>query len=401
MISIIMPTFNRAHIIMESIQSVLQQSYSDFELIVVDDCSTDDTKEVIHRIGDSRIRYYKNPRNMGAAASRNVGIEKSSCALIAFQDSDDIWDKDKIKKQVQYFSEHPEVSMVYCRFLYHNAESEIIIPSAMLQKEQLEGNIFNQLLEGNLIGTPTMLVRKECLDQVGYFDENLKALEDWELALRIAKEYRIGFVKECLMNSWEKETGVNLNRKNLLEAQIYIIKKYGKEQLSRKYLGKSILVLLESVVKYCSEEEQNNYTQQLVPTIFSRQEECDLLLMSIRKNYKFKENYNIATKILMTDDMTDKLREICEKKGWTKIAIYGCGKIGKVLLKVLLEANIEILYMIDQKETKVNDVNVRKLEEVDDSPHVIFVTTVEKYNLIKSRIAQFTTSDICYVGDLF
>jgi len=97
MISVIMPTYNRARTLKRAIDSVLAQTYSDIELIVVDDCSTDNTKDIVDKYSDERLRYVRLKKNSGACVARNVGIEKAKGEYIAFQDSDDYWEKEKIE----------------------------------------------------------------------------------------------------------------------------------------------------------------------------------------------------------------------------------------------------------------------------------------------------------------
>ena len=107
-VSVIIPTYNRGYRIAHSIQSVLNQSHSELEVIVVDDGSTDDTRELIAAIGDSRIKYHRLEENRGAANARNVGVSLASYDIIAFNDSDDIWHPDKLEKQLSYWKDNPE-----------------------------------------------------------------------------------------------------------------------------------------------------------------------------------------------------------------------------------------------------------------------------------------------------
>ena len=115
-VSIILPTYNRGTIINKSILSVLEQSYINWELIVVDDGSVDDTEKIINNFEDSRIKYFKTKSNNGVSKARNIGIKMAKYNYIAFQDSDDQWKKDKLQKQVDYLESHPEYGMVYSKF---------------------------------------------------------------------------------------------------------------------------------------------------------------------------------------------------------------------------------------------------------------------------------------------
>lgn len=228
-ISVIIPTYNRANLIERSVQSVLEQTYDNLEVIVVDDGSDDNTQEVVNAFHDSRIVYHKLPSNQGVSNARNVGAAIATASLIAFQDSDDRWQKDKLQKQMEYWQQHPEYGMIYSAYLYHTEAGEIFrVPSANV-KGNLEGDIFADLLLRNTVGTPTMLMKKECFLKSGGFDTSLKSLEDWEFAVRFAKNYKIGFVKEPLVDAYLSHGGVSSASGAYYESRCKMIAKYKKE----------------------------------------------------------------------------------------------------------------------------------------------------------------------------
>ena len=236
LVTVIIPTYNRGHLIERSIVSVLNQTYRDFELIVVDDGSTDNTKEVVKSILDERIKYMRSPVNRGPANARNIGIRGAKGEYIAFQDSDDEWLPDKLEKQVKRFQEaSPNTGMVYGRIAFW--EGEVIvgeIPSKETPTEDKEGYIFKRLLMGNLIGTPVMLIKKSVLEDVGLFETNLKALEDYEMALRIAKKYEIAFVDQVVIKANKTENSVNSGDiSGYLLTTSFLLKKY--EEDYKKY----------------------------------------------------------------------------------------------------------------------------------------------------------------------
>ena len=118
-VSVIIPTYNRSHTLKRAVESVLGQTFDNFELLIVDDGSEDDTKSVVDSIQDKRIRYIKLKENRGAAGARNEGVRRSECSLIAFQDSDDVWRPEKLERQMIYWEQHPECALVYCDYLAH------------------------------------------------------------------------------------------------------------------------------------------------------------------------------------------------------------------------------------------------------------------------------------------
>lgn len=230
MVSVIIPTYNRADYIGKAIQSVLDQTWQNFEIIVVDDGSEDNTRQVVEGVGDSRIRYICLDQNGGASHARNEGIRLAESEFIAFLDSDDEWMPEKLEKQMKaMFQSSDKVGLIFCR-MRENSESgnPVIIPSLRLKKEQLEGNIFNNLVCGNVIGAPTVLARRNCLKQIGGFDEELHCLEDWDLVLRIAENWEIGFVDDILVEVHHSEGSVSSNIRAWVDTRCYMIAKYWK-----------------------------------------------------------------------------------------------------------------------------------------------------------------------------
>lgn len=209
-VSVIIPTYNRARLLPRAIQSVLNQTYNNFELIIVDDGSIDNTEDVVKKFqkSDPRIIYIKNDKNKGPSASRNIGIEIAKGEYIAFQDSDDEWLPEKIEKQIKFFEDTPlDVGVVYTGFWRIENNKKIYIPFSWIK--QKDGYIHKEILKGNFIGTPTILVKKECFKKVGLFDETLFQLEDWELLIRISKDYKFKYVNEALVISYFTPNSVN------------------------------------------------------------------------------------------------------------------------------------------------------------------------------------------------
>ena len=251
-VSVIIPTYNRAHLIGRAIQSVLNQTYQDFELIVVDDGSTDNTEDIIRQFQekDKRIRYIKHDKNKGGSAARNTGIKNSVGKYIAFQDSDDEWLPKKLEKQMKIFKkESPNLGIVYTGFYRIKDSEKKYIPSHEIVKK--EGRIYEELLKGNFITTQSILVRKECFKKVGIFDENLPRLQDWELVMRLSKYYDFKCIDEPLLISYYTTDSISANNKALIEALELILTKHYKnfnnykEILSRHYFDLGRILYLD------------------------------------------------------------------------------------------------------------------------------------------------------------
>lgn len=196
-VSVIIPTYNREKYLPEAIDSVLNQTFQDFELIIVDDGSTDNTKEILKPYL-SKIRYIYQ-KNKGPSAARNTGIRYSTGEWIAFLDADDIWLLYKLKLQVKYLEEHPDIALVYADLGVFN-EKGVIEKNHYLSRKisRPTGYIFQELVMRPLISTITVMVRKSIFDTVGLFSEDLLIGEDYELWLRIAKNYKIGYLPKVV-----------------------------------------------------------------------------------------------------------------------------------------------------------------------------------------------------------
>ena len=193
LISVIMPAYNSAGFITDSINSVLNQSYSNIELIVVNDGSTDDTHQKVLAFG-TRVIYIETNNN-GVSAARNLAINKSCGTWIAFCDADDIWFPEKLEAQIKALNGN---KWSYTDSFYFGDAYEKNTKRSDLS-ELKEGDIFLDLTTENIITTSSILVQKDIVVEKGKFNEKLKALEDWELWLKIAKSYPISLVKKPLL----------------------------------------------------------------------------------------------------------------------------------------------------------------------------------------------------------
>jgi len=199
LISVIIPTYNHGQFIEEAVESVFAQTYKNLEVIVVDDGSTDETKRIIEVFGD-RVHYYYQP-NRGPSAARNVGIKKATGEFLAFLDVDDMWMNNKLDLQLQVLKQNPHLGMVACG-TNNIDESSAIINKYILKNfadhdSLLKVLYISQIIPGSSSG---VLVRRKCLETVGYFDESIKIGEDWDMWLRISKEFEIYFVEEPLVS---------------------------------------------------------------------------------------------------------------------------------------------------------------------------------------------------------
>lgn len=210
LVSVIIPTYNRAHLLKRSIYSVLSQSYTNLELLVVDDASTDNTQDIVSQIDDKRLRYIRCKSNKGGAAARNIGIKEAQGELLAFQDSDDEWLWGKIEKQVEAFhSSGDNVGVVYTGFLRWENKIATYIPNSNIETK--EGNIIKQIFHGNFVSTQTLMVKREFFQKAGVFDETLPRFQDWELVIRLADVCAFKFIDEPLVMVYSTPDSITSN----------------------------------------------------------------------------------------------------------------------------------------------------------------------------------------------
>lgn len=237
-VSIIIPTYNRERLIARSVKSVLNQTYQDFELIIVDDASTDNTEEVVSSFNDERIRYVRHKENKGEAAARNTGIKAARGDYIAYQDSDDEWFPEKLARQIELLQDaSPEVGVIYTGFWKTENHKRTYIPFSWVN--QKNGDIHKELLKGNFIGSPVVLIKKECFSEVGLFDERLRNLVDWEMWLRISKHYHFRCADEPLVVAHYDSDNASDNPDSLIDALELVLEKNRDEfELEKKLLAK-------------------------------------------------------------------------------------------------------------------------------------------------------------------
>lgn len=227
--SIVIPTLNRAHLVTRAIKSVLTQTYQDFEIIVVDDGSIDETEKVIKSCNNKRIKYIKHKKTKGPGAARNTGIEAAIGYYIAFLDSDDEWLPTKLEKQINLFKKTTfNAGLIYCG-VAHIDQINRNVKEKWIPKYR--GYTFKKNLSENFVvsGSSTVIVQRKALEKAGKFDESLTSCEDWDLWIRIAKYYEFDFVPEILVNCFAHSERISSNFERVVLGLKLFSKNYKKE----------------------------------------------------------------------------------------------------------------------------------------------------------------------------
>lgn len=223
-VSVVIPAFNRAHTLAQAVNSVLAQSYKNYEIIIVDDGSTDTTKNVVEQFSDV-VRYFYQD-NKGPSAARNTGIRHAKGALIAFLDSDDVWREDKLSRQVACFEGKPQVGIVASGHELRN-ENWAITHVTLLSGREIR-QIQRKDLYKNFFSTPSVVVRAECFKEVGCFDESIRYGEDWDMWLRILQKYDCSVINEPLVSVRVNCSGISTDFSESNICELYkVINKHG------------------------------------------------------------------------------------------------------------------------------------------------------------------------------
>jgi len=269
-VSIVIPTYNNAQFLPECLGSVFAQTFVDYEIVIIDDGSTDGTKEVLEAFR-GKIRYYYQP-NQGLAVARNRGLEESRGKFVTYLDADDVWLPENLKMKLGVFQKHPEIGGVFSDFSVFD-ESGVIhlrgtkfvfpffkrtgkdFPQIFPHEEKIAdgfahrvklyfGHVFSELFWGNFILPSSMVFRRDCALETGYFVSHMRTQQDYEYWLRFSKSYPLAYIDEVLMR-YRRHLNQLTNHANIariFETVIEIINQYeskfggpdGRQQFNRR-----------------------------------------------------------------------------------------------------------------------------------------------------------------------
>lgn len=237
LVSVIIPTYNRAHLIEQAARSVLSQTYRTIELIIVDDASTDDTEDVIKKIDDSRLKYVRLEKNSGACKARNEGIKSASGAYIAFNDSDDKWTPEKIEFQLS-FLKSSGADVVLCRMECFDDSGQFLHCFPNLDEDKAVS--YHELLSYNCASTQTFFGKAECFKEI-LFDDMMPRLQDWDEALRLAKKFTLVYQNKVLVKTFIQKDSISAHPEKGEAAMEKLWNKHRTEILSSRCTAESFL----------------------------------------------------------------------------------------------------------------------------------------------------------------
>ena len=207
-VGVVLPTRDRPQALERAVASVLAQSFRDLELVVVDDGSTVPAERALAGVRDERLRMLRTEVSLGPARARNLGLDALASPWIAFQDDDDEWLPEKLAAQVaRARAVGDRVALIYGG--YSRIDRSSGVRTTARRVARTSGNVLPELLRGNFIGLPTVLIRSSALSEAGPFDPELPCFEDWELFLRLAERFEFDFLDREVLRAYETPGGVN------------------------------------------------------------------------------------------------------------------------------------------------------------------------------------------------
>lgn len=427
MFSIIMPTYNRGHIIENAIMSVINQTYQNWELIIVDDGSTDNTFEVVSDITDNRIHYIQYEKNTGSNHARNIGIEKASGEYLAFLDSDNQWHKNYLESQLGIFqNDAVSADVVFARCIIAGPWGYVVFPNNIYTEFSSNEKITKCALYNSIFDTNVVCMRREIWEQSGKFDENLLRLQDWEYFLRILVQgkYHFRFNDAVICDNYLQQDSITAKEELFWDSRLYIFKKYIEKCREMNEVANIVLHLLkQSDVNYILPhhveklmgmlsldevtELYKKYYAEYVGHCTSYYEKCGQADFALKLAEKNEQILQIESRWITLKQNGNDVASMLAEKGIYEIAIYGYGVLGRLLLQELKGSSVLVKYIIDNQKLKLekgaempavikSSGSLKRVKKMD----AIVVTAIADYEEIKQKLEKKTDVKIIHLEEL-
>lgn len=442
MFSVIMPTYNRGHIIEKAIKSVLDQTHQNWELIIVDDGSRDNTCNTVCGISDDRIHYILCKKNEGANHARNIGIEKASGKYLAFLDSDNQWHKDYLESQLAILQNDTDsIDVVFARCNIIGTWGYIAFPHNLYSDFSTNEKITKFALYNSIFDMNVMCMKRDVWEQAGKFDEKLSKFQDWEFLLRMLaqKKYQFRFNDAVLCDNYIQNDSIANKKELFWDSRLYIFGKYIEicremgevtnlvlyllKQPDISYISpehtKKLMSLLtwNEVTELCkkySEEHARQCTKyyELNHRIEIQRGQAEYTLKQAEYALKLAEKneqiLQIESKWITRRQNGEDLAPCLTARGIYQVAIYGYGVLGRLLLQELKNSCVDVKYIIDEKAINMEKcaempVILNKSESFKNINNVdaVIVTAVSVYEEIKRKLEKETDVNIINLEGLF
>lgn len=385
LVSVVIPVYNREGTVGRAVDSVLNQTYSNLEVIIVDDCSTDDTVRLINAYNDERIKVICQKERGGANKARNTGIVNSKGRYIAFQDSDDEWLPDKLETQIQMMEES-ELLACYSAYNLCKDGSVRIIPGDFGNQTKYQTGLRNILAEYNVVGTPTLVIKRDAFELLGnqYFDEQLPRLQDFDLVARLIKVCEIGYINRPLVNIYRTGESITTDSGALYFAASILLKKH-----------KDFFKTEQFIAALAKAENGIDHPDKMIQDINLLQEragiqdaECKDVILKYMANKLYIQNRLLSGQY---DLSVSRLQD-------REFAIYGAGKIGQDVYRNLQRKGLRpacFLVTTCDKKQEIDDIPILSVDEYRNRDDMVIICIAAEHqaelmdNLIARNYKQF------------
>lgn len=371
LVSVVIPAYNREGTIKRAVDSVLNQTYSDIEVIVVDDASTDHTVEVVNGYHDSRIRLVCQEVRGGANKARNTGIKNAKGDYIAFQDSDDEWLPNKLECQMDLMKTSGR-PVCYCAYYYLAGEKKTIMPTEYENSDRYQNNLRTVLKAGNVVSTQTLVIKKDVLDLLhdAFFDENMPRLQDYDFVIRLIQVCDFAYVNRPLVNVYASEQSITTDSKAMYDAAARIIGKHSNfldiYQFVNSIIGSNILD---------DDSDRLNVGLNTIQEKINKWGiDCkDLMLKRMSGIIKFQNELLLKQYMLTADNLTD-----------GRFSIYGAGEIGREVYRSLKKRGLKPSCFLVTKckgREYIDNIPVLSVDDCKNRSEMVIIGVSEKYQL--------------------
>lgn len=369
LVSVVIPAHNREDTIKRAVDSVLKQTYSNIEVIVVDDASTDNTVEIINGYHDSRVRLICQKVCGGANKARNIGIKNSRGGYIAFQDSDDEWLPNKLECQMDLM-ETSKRPVCYCAYYHLAGEKRTIMPADYEKSDRYQSNLRTVLKAGNVVSTQTLVIKKNVLDllHADFFDENMPRLQDYDLVIRLIQVCDFAYVNRPLVNVYASEQSITTDSKAMYDAAARIIEKHSSFLDIYQFIG----TIIESNILDDNPDQLIAGLNKIQENVNKRGVDCkDLMLKRMSGIIKFQNELLLKQYMAAAENLMD-----------GKFLIYGAGEIGQEVYRSLKKRGLKPSCFLVTKCKGTEYIDNIPLVSVDDCKNrsdMVVVGVSEKY----------------------
>lgn len=360
LVSVVIPMYNRENTIRRAIESVINQTYKNIEIIVVDDNSTDASVRIVEEYVGDRVKLILLPHNSGANAARNAGIREAKGDYIAFQDSDDEWLPDKLTIQMDCML-NEGYKVLFCPYtLISSGNFMKQFPEANVIQRVKEGGAVSILRYGNLASTQTLVIAREVTEKVGLFDESMPRLQDYEYMIRIAQMYDIGCVEQSLVNAYRQEQSITTDQNAYFEAVEILLEKHGDFLNIESFLQRTKpLNIIENNETFHAQVDQ--LRKLYAKDSNSRENDFNVAMISA-----LGQKY-MSLKRRQRDYRESRIMQLQDKE----FAIYGAGRIGKEVCDELKHQKLHPQFFIvsqfqDNTVPYIDGIPIKEISGIND-----------------------------------